>query len=67
MKTDNKKFITSAITVLIFVAVWYLATNVGQISDVILPKPQSVWSSFIDLCKTSTSELTVKAEGSLRS
>lgn len=50
-KKTEKKILLSIFTVLAFLAAWYLATNVGEISSVILPKPQEVWHSFIDLCR----------------
>ncbi len=51
MEKKNKKVLLSIATILVFLAVWYLATNVGNISSVILPKPQEVWRSFVDLCR----------------
>ena len=51
MDKKSKKFIISVVTVLVFLAAWFIATNVGNISSVILPKPQDVWRSFLDLCR----------------
>lgn len=33
MEKKNKKVLLSIATILVFLAVWYLATNVGNISD----------------------------------
>ena len=50
MKPANKRLLISVSTVAVLILIWYLATNVGSISSVILPKPQDVWRSFIKLC-----------------
>ena len=44
------KTLLSVGSILIMLMVWYLITNVGFISNVILPKPQDVWDSFVKLC-----------------
>ncbi len=36
--------------ILAILALWFAATNIGDISNVILPKPQDVWKSFVKLC-----------------
>ncbi len=52
MKNDKKKNTTyiSILIIIIFLFVWFAATNYSQISSVILPKPQDVWRSFVKLC-----------------
>lgn len=50
MQKKNNKVIISIITVGVILAVWFLVTNVGNVSEVILPKPQNVWKAFISLC-----------------
>ncbi len=49
-KIKQHKFMISALTVLGLLIIWFLATNLGGVSKVILPRPQDVWSSFINLC-----------------
>lgn len=46
---NRKRIIISTITICVIIIIWYLVTNVGNISNVILPKPQAVWESFIKL------------------
>ena len=46
----NKKIIISAITIFALILVWFLVTNIGNISSVILPKPQDVLTAFVKLC-----------------
>ena len=41
MQKKNRKVIISLITVGIIILVWFLVTNVGNVSEVILPKPQN--------------------------
>lgn len=48
-KNRSTTFI-SIVIILIILCFWFLATNIGEVSNVILPKPQSVWRSFIKLC-----------------
>ena len=48
MKTRNA--LISFITIMIIVLAWFLATNYGTVSKVILPKPQEVWDQFLKLC-----------------
>lgn len=48
---NKKTFLISAATVAVFILIWFLATNVGSISPVILPKPQDVFKSFVELCR----------------
>lgn len=48
-KKDKRVSLSIASVIIVF-AIWFLATNVGHIPDVILPKPQNVWTSFVDLC-----------------
>lgn len=50
MNENHKKLVLSVTAVLIVFAAWSLVTNVGSIPNVILPKPQDVWKSFVDLC-----------------
>lgn len=47
---NTDKTLLSLGSVFVMLAVWYLVTNVGSVSSVILPKPQDVWASFVDLC-----------------
>ena len=49
-KRRNAKAVISICSIAAVLAIWYIATNVGEISGVILPKPQNVWSAFIKLC-----------------
>lgn len=53
MRTRNKKTekVITAITIIVIFATWYGVTNFTDISSVILPSPQKVWSSFIDVAK----------------
>ncbi len=44
------KSLISVLVVVLILVIWFLATNVGEISNVILPKPQDVWKSFLKLC-----------------
>ncbi len=46
--TDKKLLSVGSVLVMLFI--WYLLTNIGTVSAVILPKPQDVWDSFINLC-----------------
>ncbi len=53
MKESNKnveKMIT-VITVTVIFTIWYLATNFTEISEIILPSPQKVWSSFLEVAR----------------
>ncbi len=47
---DYKKTLLSVSSILMLLFIWYPLTNVGSISNVILPKPQDVFDSFINLC-----------------
>lgn len=51
MKARNKKIekIITAVTVIIIFVAWYVVTNFTSISPVILPSPQKVWSSFLEV------------------
>lgn len=51
MKLENKKLMISLATVVLLLIIWFLATNIGSVSSVILPKPQDVWNCFIRLLK----------------
>lgn len=53
MKARNRKTerIITAITLIFIFAAWYGVTNFTNISPVILPSPQKVWSSFIDVAR----------------
>ncbi len=50
MSNKTNKTVISITTIVVLILVWYLITNVGNISGVILPKPQDVWRAFIKLC-----------------
>lgn len=51
MKARNKKIekIITAVTVIVIFVAWYVVTNFTSISPVILPSPQKVWSSFLEV------------------
>ena len=49
-KIHDSKILFSVLAIALVLVIWFLATNVGSISPVILPKPQDVWKSFINLC-----------------
>ena len=56
-KTTNKKRFNfenyqflSVFTVLIIFALWQIVSNNGAVSEVFIPKPSQVWSSFITTC-----------------
>lgn len=53
MKESNKRVekIITVTTVIVIFAVWYLATNFTDISEIILPSPQNVWNSFLDVAR----------------
>ncbi|MFC2662314.1 MAG: ABC transporter permease [Eubacterium sp.] len=36
-------------TVVIILGLWFLVTNIGSVSSIIIPSPQSVWKSFTDI------------------
>lgn len=51
MKYKNlNRLVLSFLSVLALLLFWFLLTNLGTVSDVILPKPQDVWNSFVHLC-----------------
>lgn len=50
MKKSLKKKLISIITFVLLLVIWFLFTNLGNVSKVILPKPQDVWVSFTKLC-----------------
>lgn len=50
VKKEGHRVAISIITIMVVFVVWYLATNIGSIPDVILPKPQNVWKAFLSLC-----------------
>ena len=49
-KRNTDKTLLSIGSIVAMLLVWYLLTNVGSVSGVILPKPQDVWDSFVNLC-----------------
>lgn len=49
-KRNTDKTLLSISSIVVMLLVWYLLTNVGSVSGVILPKPQDVWDSFVNLC-----------------
>lgn len=53
MKKENKKInsLITLSTVLVIFILWYILSNCGKFSDVIIPSPQKVFSSFIDISK----------------
>lgn len=50
VKMKYRRAAISFATVFILLLIWALVANIGNISNVILPKPQAVWDSFIKLC-----------------
>lgn len=46
----HKSKLISLITIMIFLLLWFLASNYGNIPDIILPKPQNVIQAFFRLC-----------------
>lgn len=53
MKEPNKKvnLILTIGTIVAIFAIWYLVTNFTDISTIILPKPQRVWQSFLEVAR----------------
>lgn len=53
MRERNKKTekIITIMTVVVIFAAWYIVTNFTNISLVILPSPQKVWSSFLEVAR----------------
>lgn len=50
MRNKSHRAAISAATVAALILLWYLATNVGHISAIILPKPQDVVKAFVRVC-----------------
>ena len=51
MKNSNEhKILISTVSIAVVVLLWFLATNIGSIPSIILPKPQDVWKAFVSLC-----------------
>lgn len=48
---DRHKILISVISIGAVLLIWFLATNIGSIPTIILPKPQDVWNSFVTLCR----------------
>ena len=49
-KANNHKTLFSLAAILLVLLLWFLVTNYGSISQIILPKPQDVWKAFVNLC-----------------
>lgn len=47
-KVSVEKFLTIT-TVVIILAAWFLVTEFGAVSEIIIPSPRSVWASFLDV------------------
>lgn len=47
---DTDKTLLSLSSIALLLVIWYLIANYSSISAVILPKPQDVWDSFVNLC-----------------
>ena len=50
-ESQKTEKIITGITIAAILIIWYAVTNFTNISEVILPSPQSVWASFIDVAK----------------
>ena len=50
MKNSKYNFLISLITIAVIIVVWFLVSNFTGISSIILPTPQDVWKSFVELC-----------------
>ena len=50
MKKNKLNFIISLGTIAAIIFIWFLVSNFSGISSIILPTPQAVWMSFVDLC-----------------
>lgn len=48
-KTSEK--IITVITIIAIFVTWYVVTNFTSISPILLPSPQKVWNSFLDVAK----------------
>ena len=49
-KNNFNTTLISIFIVLLILVLWFSASNLSDISTVILPKPQDVWKSFVKLC-----------------
>ena len=70
MSEKFRKVLLSGFAILIVLILWTLATSVGSISGVILPKPRDVWNTFLNLCSngygTNKDTLMVHMSASMR-
>jgi taurine transport system permease protein len=41
----------SVVTGLVILLVWYLATKLGNVSEILFPSPRNVWDSFIEILR----------------
>jgi len=55
-KLGKKKFgierILTILTVVVIIAAWFFVTGIGNVSEIIIPSPKSVWDSFIDVIQS---------------
>lgn len=51
MKRKIGDKLISIITIMIIFIIWYLASNFGNFSEVIIPSPQKVFNAFIEIVK----------------
>lgn len=49
MKKQSIEKKLTIITVIVIFAAWFIVTATGTFSEIIIPKPKSVWDSFVDV------------------
>lgn len=50
-ETTKTEHLISLFVVLAIVFLWFYTTSIGIVSETLVPSPQSVWNSFIDILK----------------